>query len=427
MKPRTATEIKIVELSNALPKITRNQYEMAFTKCFGKYAVQSRKSLFCLECGHTWKLTESKEIKSIHCDKCRKKVVVTDRYKNGFQETDYYQIITTAEKFQVVRTICVKKYMKKNCEPSFFGHEVMQIFIDERGKARTMSKNVMGMSQYYDQWVVSSELTLKHNDRNRFYLRGVIHPNKKVLSIVKRNGFRGSCYGIPPQQLFCEMLTDTIAETLLKTNQHSLLYYHIRNTRLKADGIYWNALKICNRNGYLIKDAKMWIDYLDLLSHFNKDLRSPKYICPANLKLRHDKLMTKKLKETLAETLQRKKVQIAMSQKHYFKSKRQFFGLVFSEKNISINVIETVKEFLEEGIIHNHCVFTNDYYKKENCLILSAKVDGIHTETIQVSLENLEILQARGRGNKATKHHRAIVNLVAKNLHKIGARMKEAS
>jgi hypothetical protein len=100
--------------------------------------------------------------------------------------------------------------------------------------------------------------------------------------------------------------------------------------------------------------------------------------------------------------------------------------LIFSERNISINVIESVKEFLEEGIIHNHCVFTNDYYKKENCLILSAKVDGVHTETIQVSLENLEIIQARGRGNKATKHHRAIINLVAKNLHKIGARMKEA-
>lgn len=400
---------------------------MAFTKCFGKYAVQSRKTMFCLECGHTWKLQDGSKVKKVKCVNCKKTLAFTEQYSNGFQETDYYQIITTAGEFQVVRTICVKKYMKKNCTPSYFGHEVMQIFIDQNGKARTMAKNVMGMSRYYDQWIVSSDLTLKHNDRNRFYLRGVIHPNKKVLPIVKRNGFKGNFYEIPPQQFFCEILTDTIAETLLKTNQHDLLYYHIRNTKLSADGIYWNALKICNRNGYIIKDAKIWIDYIDLLNHFNKDLRSPKYVCPANLKRSHDKLMSRKLKETLAQMLQRKKSQIATSQKQYLKSKKQFFGLVFSEKNISITVIESVKDFLKEGIIHNHCVFTNDYYKKENSLILSAKVDGVHAETIQVSLENLEILQSRGKGNKATKHNRAIISLVKKNLHQIGERMKAAS
>lgn len=427
MQPTTATEIRIAELSNALPAITKSQYQSAFVKCFGKYAVQSRKTIFCLECGHDWKTTESKEIKSIKCEKCHTRLVITHQYKSSFQETDYYQIITTAGEFQLVRTICVKKHMKKNYVPSYFGHEVMQIFIDENGKARTMAKNVMGMSRYYDQWIVNSELTLKHNDRNRFYLRGVIHPHKKILPIIKRNGFQGNCYAIPPQQLLCEILSDNIAETLLKTNQHSLLYFHIRNSKLPSNGRHWNALKICNRNGYIIKDAKLWVDYIDLLGHFNKDLRNPKYVCPVNLKQRHDKLVTKKLRETLADTLERKKAQITANQKHYLKAKKQFFGLVFIERNISINVIESVKEFLEEGIIHNHCVFTNDYYKKENSLILSAKVNGIHAETIQVNLENLEILQSRGKGNKATTHHKAIISLVKKNLHQIGSRMKIAS
>src|SRR5690348_3883114 len=109
MKPRTATEISIVESSNALPAITKSQYRFGFTKCFGRYAVQSRKTMFCLECGHTWRLGDTTEIKKVKCDNCAKTLTVTGRYNNGMQETDYFQIITTSGNFQVVRTMCVKK------------------------------------------------------------------------------------------------------------------------------------------------------------------------------------------------------------------------------------------------------------------------------------------------------------------------------
>jgi len=428
MKPKTATELKIVELSKNLPLITKQQNELAFTKCFDNYAIQSRKSIFCLECGHNWRVSDTTKLKKVTCEKCSKTLVITENYNNGLKETDYYQIITAADKFQIVRMVCISKTMRKNCQSFHFAHEVMQIFIDETGKSRTMSKNVMGLSHYYDQWIVSSELSLKSNDNNsRFYLiPSFIQPNKKVSPILKRNGFKGKFFGIAPQILFKTILSDSIAETLLKANQHDMLYYHIRNTSLKSKGIYWNAIKICIRNNYQIKDAKLWIDYIDLLQHFMKDIRSPKYVCPLNLKKAHDKLMAKKVKEIWKNTVEENKKQIGKNQRHYFKAKKQFFGLVFSEKNISINVIETIKEFLEEGCIHNHCVFTNEYYKKQNSLILSAKVNGVHAETIQISLENLEILQSRGKGNKATKYNKEIIKLVSKNLPNIRARMKTA-
>ncbi|WP_284653217.1 PcfJ domain-containing protein [Flavobacterium terrisoli] len=428
MKPKTALEIKIVELSRNLPQITQQQNELAFTKCFDNYAVQSRKSIFCLECGHNWKVSDTTKLKKVTCKKCSKTLVITENYNNGLKETDYYQIITTADKFQIVRMVCISKTMRKNCQCSHFAHEVMQIFIDGKGKTRTMSKNVMGLSHYYDQWIVSSELSLKSNDNNRRFslIPSFIQPNKKVSPIVKRNGFKGKFFGIAPQILFKVILSDSIAETLLKANQHDMLYYHIRNTSLKSTGIYWNAIKISIRNNYQIKDAKLWIDYIDLLQYFMKDIRSPKYVCPLDLKKAHDKLMAKKIKEIWKGTVEENKKQIDKNQKHYFKAKKQFFGLVFSEKNISINVIETIKEFLEEGCIHNHCVFTNEYYKKQNSLILSAKVNGVHAETIQISLENLEILQSRGKGNKATKYNKEIIKLVSKNLPHIRARMKTA-
>ena len=429
MKPKTALEYKIVTLSNNLPAITQKQNNTAFSKCFNKYAVQSRKSIFCLECGNSWKVNDSKVLKSVTCHKCSKKLIVSDKYRNGLTETDYYQIITTIDNFQIIRMICITKKMRKNTESTFWAHEVMQIFIDEKGKTRSMSKNVMGLSQYFDQWIISSELSLKANDNNsRFYIRpSYIFPNKKILPVIKRNGFKGIFHGIAPQVLFRAVLTDSIAETLLKSSQHEMLHYHIRNTSIKSNGIYWNSIKICIRNNYVINDAKLWIDYIDLLLYYGRDTRNPKYICPLDLTKAHDKLVAKKQEEIIKNTLEENIKQIVKNQRKYFKAKKQFFGLVFSEKSISINVIETIKDFLEEGCIHKHCVFTNEYYKKENSLILSAKVNGIHTETIQISLENLEVLQSRGIGNKATKYNKQIISLVSKNLHHIKARMKRAS
>jgi len=429
MTPKTKVELRIVELSKSLPTIKKKYHRQAFIKCFDKLAVKCRKTIFCLECGHSRKLQDINKIKNTTCTQCRKNLIFTDRYNNGLRETDYYQVITTVGEFQIVRMVCITKRMKKNQKCSYFAHEVMQIFIDENGKTRTLSKNVMGMSQYFDQWISSSTLTLKQNENsNRFNLKpSFIHPEMQISPILKRNGFDGNFHGIAPQILFCQILKDNIAETLLKSQQFDMLYYHIRNTSLKATSAQWNAIKICNRNSYLIQDAKLWIDYIDLLEHFGKDIRNPKYICPLDVEVAHNKLMVKKQDEIIRSTFEEKKKQIEKNQKRYFKTKKQFFGLVFSNQNISVKVIETVKEFLEEGCIHRHCVFTNEYYKKDNSLILSAKVKGVPIETVQVSLENFEILQSRGRGNKATNYHDDIINLVNRNMHQIGARMNKAS
>jgi hypothetical protein len=429
MKPKTTLEHTIVALSNQLPAITRRQNEMVFDKCFSNFAVRSRNSIFCLECGHSWRVNTNEKLQKVICTKCCKKLTLADNYNNGKKETDYYQIITTANDFQLVRMVCITKTMKKNVESSFFGHEVMRIFIDQNGKSRYFSKNVMGMSQYYDQWIVSSDLTLKPNvDTIRFYLSpSYILPNKKVIPNIKRNGFKGRFHGVAPQLLFKQILSDSIAETLLKSGQSDLLYYHIRNTPLKQDSIHWSALKICIRNNYTINDAKLWVDYIDLLEYFWKDVRSAKYVCPVDLEKAHNRLMQKKNEALIQDKFEKNKKEINKNQKQYLKAKKQFFGLVFTEKNISINVIESVREFLKEGTIHNHCVFTNEFYKKSNSLILSAKVNGIPMETIQLSLENFEVLQSRGKGNKASRYNKQIIEVVNKNVHKIGARIKAAS
>lgn len=52
----------------------------------------------------------------------------------------------------------------------------------------------------------------------------------------------------------------------------------------------------------------------------------------------------------------------------YTNDKKRFFGLVFQQKELSISVIEKVKDFMQKGDDLRHCVFTNEYYEKKICL-----------------------------------------------------------
>ena len=103
----------------------------------------------------------------------------------------------------------------------------------------------------------------------------------------------------------------------------------------------------------------------------------------------------------------------------YEKAKKVFFGLIFSKGNITIKVLENLQEFIAEAEAHKHCVFTNEYYKKPDSLILSAKVDGRPVETIEISLSQMRIVQSRGLENKASQYNKEIIQLLSKNLGKI--------
>ena len=77
-----------------------------------------------------------------------------------------------------------------------------------------------------------------------------------------------------------------------------------------------------------------------------------------------------------------------------------FFGIAFTDGTIQIRVLESVQEYIEEGQALHHCVFTNEYHLKEKSLILSASIAGKRIETIEVSLETMEVLQCRGLMNQ---------------------------
>jgi hypothetical protein len=101
----------------------------------------------------------------------------------------------------------------------------------------------------------------------------------------------------------------------------------------------------------------------------------------------------------------------------YSEEKGRFFGVSFSDGEISVHVIRSVAEMLEEGTRLHHCVYKMGYYKRKESLILSARGrEDERLETVEVNLENFTVVQSRGLQNRPSVMHRDIVELVEKNM-----------
>jgi hypothetical protein len=96
----------------------------------------------------------------------------------------------------------------------------------------------------------------------------------------------------------------------------------------------------------------------------------------------------------------------------------KFLGIVVKKGDLTIQPLQDIKAFYDEGQAMHHCVFKNEYYKKNDTLILSARKAGARMETIELSTKTWSILQSRGRFNKNSAYHNKIVDLMNSNIDK---------
>jgi hypothetical protein len=275
----------------------------------------------------------------------------------------------------------------------------------------------MGTS-YYDSWIFSTPLELRQeiDVYNRIFT-GEIYPRRKLIPELKRTGCKKALCGQKPLDLYRILLTDSRAETLIKTGYTKLLKRLMDSGWTRNIDNYWQSIRICIRNGYKINDATMWCDYIDMLRFFGKDLHNAKYVCPTDLHAEHDRYMRKKAKADAQQKLEKQLEKEA----EYREAKAKFFGLMFFDGEISIRVLESVAEIIQEGKAMHHCV--GSYHSKTDSLILSACIDGERIETIELSLSQLKVIQSRGVCNKNTEHHDRIINLVNQNIPLIEQRL----
>ena len=200
---------------------------------------------------------------------------------------------------------------------------------------------------------------------------------------------------------------------------------------------FWASYLIAKRHRYQINNISMWCDYLRMLVNLGEDIRNPKNICPEDFIEAHDKanrrIEAKHRKECAEaqrrmeierrEREQRRLLQEQQREEDFKALKSKFFGLIITDNEISVKVLESIEEYYEEGNVQNICVFGSEYYKKADSLILSARIDGKIIETVEVDLQTLKVVQCHGRNNEDTEYHKRIIDLVNSNAKLIRERM----
>ena len=420
MKPRNKFEQAVLAQSKYLRPITKTQTQWAFRECIEHYAYRLPKGkTTCMDCGHSWQMIDPTE--HCTCPQCGAGLEVITTRARKLKQRQYFTVLTTSGGYQVLRMYLLIAGMEKGYQASSSVMEIGQYWWDECGRQSIVAVQ-RTMGHYIDSFAYYSPMAIRRdNEAYRFVARCPLCPKVKLSDTLKRNGFEGKYYGIAPSSLIPALLTDSRAETLLKAGHTEHLRYFLSRARTIDE--YWPAYKITLRRGYDITDIALWCDYVDMLRRLGKDTHNAHYVCPEDLQAAHDtaqrKLQAQQEKEAEAQRRQK-----AIENEERFQAlKAPFFGIAFTDGTIQVRVLESVQEYIEEGQALHHCVFTNEYHLKEKSLILSASIAGKRIETIEVSLETMEVLQCRGLMNQNTEYHERIIELVHRNIKQIQSRV----
>ena len=373
MKPKTSIQKEIIRLSANLPELTDAQRTYAFRHCFKHYGRRTAKGIItCTECGHAWKSGHSlaDTLCGCSCPNCGTALEIVDTRKRVFTDNEYFSILATCKGYQVIRFFFVRSRQKVGQKAEYSICEVVQRWIAPDGKSETVAR-LRGMSPlYYDLWVEDSPMEIRKNNQHRVYDIDPIctYPRQRIIPEIKRNGFDGNLHGIPPYSLFTAILSDSRAETLMKSGNIEHLRYFL--SKPQALDRCWHSYKIAMRNKYAITDISLWCDLLYLLEKLGKDLRNPHFICPTDLKATHDLYMEKRQAQLKrereqqriameAERLERERKRLedmAKEKDEYIRKKAAFLNLVLTDGLIIVKVLQSVDEFYEEGKAMHHCV-----------------------------------------------------------------------
>lgn len=420
MKPRTKYEQAVIAQSGHLRPLSTAPRRWAFTNTINHYAFRLPKGrTTCMDCGHSWVMSESAE--KCKCPNCKAKLKVKETYTRKCQQKSYFNVITTCGEYQILRIFLLIVEMRKGFKASPAFLEIGQYWIAPNGKTALVAlQRTMGM--YLDCFAFGSPMEIrKDSDTYQHIANQYLYPKIKVIPELTRNGFDSNFHDIRPVSYFSMLLSAPQAETLLKEGNIRMLRYMAGNTAEVKH--FWASYLIAKRHGYEIPHLSTWYDYLRMLERFGRDTHSPKLIMPSNLFEAHDEYMRKVNRQREKERREADRIKALENEAKFKELKGRFIGLVFTDNEIEIKTLDSVDEYYNEGTTQHICVGTSQYYLKAESLVFSARIDGKIVATIEIDLKTLKVIQCRAACNKVSEYRKRIENTIANHRKEIRARM----
>ena len=424
MEPKTAFHREILKCRSKLPTISLAQIRYVEDNLYKHFAYTTRHGIsWCTRCGYSWKSENhlADSVCGTECPVCHEQLEYCSTDKRVFREGGYFTLMTVCQGHQVIRCFRVDLERRYRKPAAYKYTEVIQYWISRTGQTAVLSKKRVPFT-YNDKWYNDSPMELRKYDCYKDYIRIALPYKRNIfLPELLRSGFDGNFHGVPPVKFISCLLYCSSYETLLKQGDTTTMKLLMDRVGKRIDR-YWPSMKICRRHGYHIPDYTIWIDHIDLLRHFKKDIHSPKYICPEDLIKEHNRLVCKRNLEIEQEKIKKKVMEAYTHEDNYRKAKGKYFGLYFTDGTIEIKVLSSVADFVKEGTVLKHCVYANDYYQRSSSLILSARLTAepdLPVETIEISLNTFEIIQSRGYKNSHSPYHESIISLMKSSIPQI--------
>lgn len=422
MKPRNKFEAKILEYSKELTKakpVSKRQLKWAEKNIHAHYYTTHYSSVMCLECGHKFKQVLGAYTKyqdkpnNIKCPCCGKKLEFTNY---GYIYA-FFCVYDVYKDHQVQRIFAFNKTLVKGKKAEYYTTEVAQNWVSDKGQRASLTKQ-RSSYMYVDSFNYGTELEIKDVVNTTQSIKvSTVYPVIELMPILKRNGFVMEPFkDCTITSVMVHIIKNRFFEYLIKIGQYDVAktYYSQIHRKEQTDKIesFKNQIRIASKHGYYIKNCRDYLDYLDLLVHFEKDINSPTYLCPDDFHEAHQYYVAKKAKDDS----KLKESSFEVENKKYIRSKRKYFKFVIHSDDITISVPKSIGDFIYAGKALKHCIMTNKYYEKGS-LILFAEKDGVLLETAEVDTKKLKLLQCRGYNNKPTKYNENIVSLIQQNIH----------
>ncbi len=400
--------------------LTEAQRKWADEKCFGNMGYLCGHKVWCERCGHVFEIdnpTHSQIIGEV-CPECGRELKVELSRCRKKRRDSSFSVIITYKGFQVLRFFEATIHAQKGVPAEVYLNELFQNWIAPDGRDVVVGRSLEAVN--YNLRFTYSPFEVRESSHPEAYaMEGIyLYPRMSIIPELRLRGWvpDWKVRTVAHYRFMKALLTYPKVETLIKAGQYTLAE---NAAQYGIPDDIWPSVRICIRRGYIVKDASMWRDMVSILVHLGKDVRNHVYVCPANLKEAHDK-WDARLKEIEARKEREAMLRDLAEKDSVYKARMSsVLGITLSDGNLTIIPLQSVTEFYEEGKVMHHCVYNAEYYKRPHCLIMTARVDGERMETVEVDTRSGAVIQSRGKFNKNTTWHDAIVSLVNREMPRI--------